>query len=489
MPDLSSENGVTIRSKLPPLLHQANAAQAGDLFSAVPQFVFRLSRYRFAVPLIIASAVLGVVVNEVTYRNTVQTLRVGSSLMEARIAAAGVLQALTDAETGQRGFLLTDRVEYLEPLDAAKLEIPRMRVTVAKFLEASGNDGHDASLRMTRDIEETLAEIDKTVHLMHIGNRAAALQIIDSGSGRHRMNDMRAIFNTSLLEAAGRQQVSRVSIEDALWTNRIAVSTLALLGAIALGFYVRHLGLYDRERAERRHDLEDQVQSRTAELRELAQYLLTAREDEKAHLARELHDELGGLLTAAKLVVARMRRIAAADPVMLERIAQLSQHLNEGIALKRRLVEDLRPSCLDTLGLTISLTNLCNDVAERLGIRIASELDEVTLSGDEQLALYRFVQEALTNVSKYASASEVRVYMKAGSTCVRVGVEDNGIGFDMTRLKSATHGIAGMRFRLERLGGSLSIDSAPGAGTRLAAMLPAKPRVPRQSEPALPGPA
>jgi signal transduction histidine kinase len=286
------------------------------------------------------------------------------------------------------------------------------------------------------------------------------------------MEDMRTIFNTSLVEAASRQRVSGVSIDDSLWTNRIAVTTLTLLGAIALSFYVRHLRLYDLERAHRELELESQVRHRTAELRELAGYLLTAREDEKAHLARELHDELGGVLTAAKLDMARMRKLAAADPVLLQRMAQLNLRLNEGIALKRRIVEDLRPSCLDAFGLTVSLTNLCADVAERLGIPVLAELDDASLPADAQLALFRLVQEALTNVSKYAKASQVRVSLKAGPTGVRVGIEDDGIGFDTALTKSATHGLAGMRFRIEHLGGRLSIDSAPATGTRLIATLP-----------------
>jgi len=88
------------------------------------------------------------------------------------------------------------------------------------------------------------------------------------------------------------------------------------------------------------------------------------------------------------------------------------------------------------------------------------------------LALYRLVQEALTNVSKYAKASQVHIYLKSETSGVRVGIEDDGIGFDTTLLKSATHGIAGMRFRIERLDGTLSVDSKPGLGTRLSATLP-----------------
>ena len=447
----------------------------GEGITTAPALPFdhRLLRRRLAMPLIVAAAVLGLVSNEVTYGSTADALRLGTALTEARIAAAGVLQLLTDAETGQRGFLLTGRSEYLSPLTAAKLEVPRMRTTVAAFLEASGTDGHAASLRMAQDIQETLAEIERTVNLAQAGDRRAALEIIEAGRGRRRMDDMRNIFSVSLLEAAGRQQASRVSLDDSLHTNRLAVAALVLLGAIALALRVRHLRQFDQERASRHAELEAQVEARTGELRQLAGYLLTAREDEKAHLARELHDEMGAVLTAAKLDVARMRRAAQGDDRMLARLEQLNERLNEGIAIKRRVVEDLRPSSLDTLGLTSSLANLCSDATSRLGVPVHTDLDDVPLSEDGQLAAYRLVQEALTNIAKYAQATEVRVQLKVESGRVRVLVADNGKGFDVGQLKATTHGIAGMRFRIERLDGCMTVESEPGQGTRIQASLPA----------------
>jgi len=160
-----------------------------------------------------------------------------------------------------------------------------------------------------------------------------------------------------------------------------------------------------RNLARQNRLLEQAVRDRTAELSELAGYLITAREDEKAHLARELHDELGALLTAAKLDIARMRTKLLEDPVMAARLKQVNQRLDEGISLKRRIVEDLRPSSLTTLGLTISLANLCSEVGTRLNIAIQIDFDEVRLTEEGQLAIYRLVQEALNNVCKYAKAT------------------------------------------------------------------------------------
>ncbi len=436
------------------------------------QFLQRLSRRRFAVPMIIASAALAIIVNEVTYKNAVDALRTGAETTEVRIAAAGVLQLLTDAETGQRGFLLTGRSEYLAPLEAAKLQVPQMRMTVTRFLEASGPQGHAQALRMDDNIRETFSEIERTLTLERAGDRQAALHIVEAGLGRYRMEDMRRLVGTSLAAGANRQQIARVSIDDSLWINRLAVITLTLLGAIALSFYVRHLRLFDEERAERQRDLQDQINARTGELRELAGNLVTAREDEKAHLARELHDELGGLLTAAKLDVARMRNKLSGEPALLQRLDQLNQHLNDGISLKRRVVEDLRPSSLDALGLAISLGILCSEVSERAGIPVLTTLDEVSLNDAGNLAVYRLVQEALTNVIKYAQAREVRVLVTSEPSRVRVRISDDGVGFDPTRAKSSTHGLAGMRFRVETLGGTLSVRSRIGEGTQLEAVLP-----------------
>jgi len=221
--------------------------------------------------------------------------------------------------------------------------------------------------------------------------------------------------------------------------------------------------------------LEQAVHDRTAELRELAGYLIIAREDEKAHLARELHDELGALLTAAKLHLARLRGKPFEDPAIAAGLKVVNQHLDKGIALKRRIVEDLRPSSLETLGLTITLTNLCAEVGMRLNMAIQTDFDEVCLTEGGHLAIYRLIQEALNNVCKHANAARVRVSVKSEPTLVTVQIEDDGIGFDPSGPRSAAHGIAGMRFRIEQLNGSLSVASRPGAGTLLQATMPVTP--------------
>jgi signal transduction histidine kinase len=200
---------------------------------------------------------------------------------------------------------------------------------------------------------------------------------------------------------------------------------------------------------------------------------MSVREDERQRLARELHDELGGLLTAAKLDLARMRSGGPLPPALAERVQKVNERLNDGISLKRRIIEDLRPSALDQLGLTASLRALCQDAAEGLGIEIEQVLQEVDLAPDVNLTVYRLVQESLTNIRKYAHARRVVVRLAQplrGS--VQVSVQDDGSGFDLRTASVGRHGLAGMRYRVEAHGGSMQITSSPGKGTMVSAVLP-----------------
>ena len=222
-----------------------------------------------------------------------------------------------------------------------------------------------------------------------------------------------------------------------------------------------------------RDNLEVQVEGRTRELTHLAQHLQRVREEERGHLARELHDELGGLLTAAKLDVARVkRRVDGAGAEVHERIQSLGKTLDAGIALKRRIIEDLRPSSLDNLGLQRALEIQCAEFAQRSAIRVQTEIADLELDPERALAVYRVVQEALTNVAKYAQAKEVSVLLQRVGELARLCVQDDGRGFDPKLVRKGSHGLAGMRFRLRMYGGDLVLRSAPGRGTTIEATLP-----------------
>jgi signal transduction histidine kinase len=190
------------------------------------------------------------------------------------------------------------------------------------------------------------------------------------------------------------------------------------------------------------------VAQRTAQLTELAQHLQTAREDERHRLARDLHDELGALLTAAKLDAARIRsRLAGTAPEALERLAHLVEMLDSVIALKRRISEDLRPSGLSYLGLVGTLKILAREFTERSGVVVHCALAPVALAPAAELTAYRLVQEAITNLSKHAEATSVWLELAPVDGRVEISVRDDGKGFDSGIAHTSAYGLVGMRYR------------------------------------------
>ena len=221
------------------------------------------------------------------------------------------------------------------------------------------------------------------------------------------------------------------------------------------------------------------ILARSMYLEGVASYLQRMREQERAHLARELHDELGALLMGAKLDVACLvSRLGGQSPEVDLRLQHLGDTLNRGISLKSSIVEGLCPSTLANLGLVASLEILAREFTASSGIRIEADLQAVDLDELTQLAVYRLVQESLTNVGKYAAASAAKIVLRQSGSEATVSVRDNGVGFDVARLNACSHGLAGMRHRVEDRGGRLIVNSSPGQGTQIVAMLPS-PGTPR----------
>ncbi|MBC7483110.1 MAG: sensor histidine kinase, partial [Rhizobacter sp.] len=249
---------------------------------------------------------------------------------------------------------------------------------------------------------------------------------------------------------------------------------------LALFMYLRQTTALARARDEQRRvvqaerdQLEKEVLRRTEHLTQLTRHLQTVREDERSRLARDLHDELGAWLTAAKLDVARLKsRLGAMTPEIAERLLHLSTGLNSVIALKRRIIEDLRPSSLSNLGLLAAIEILVREWGSNSEVAVDCELDPVDLRPSGELTVYRLVQEALTNITKYAHASQVKVRLAAQGGQVHVSVQDNGVGFDTELPRVAAHGLLGMRYRLEAEGGQMALRSSPGLGTTIEADLP-----------------
>jgi signal transduction histidine kinase len=272
--------------------------------------------------------------------------------------------------------------------------------------------------------------------------------------------------------------------------RRSALAALTSVGLLALVTVLRQSTQPRRSTAQwqrrreveaERDRLEAEVNRRTSDLTALAQGLQTAREDERGRLARELHDELGGLLTAVKLDAARLKSGWPDMPAAAaERLQHMNQHLNQGIALKRRIIEDLLPSSLKNLGLLAALQILISEFSERSEIVIDSELALTCLTPTADLTVYRLVQEALTNVAKYAQATRVDIRLSQQDGHAEIVVSDDGVGFDTEASRRSAQGLMGMRYRVEAEGGQFMLASAIGQGTRVGARIPARQALPAQ---------
>ena len=434
----------------------------------------------FAFPLAALAALAMFLISESSYQQASARFDSLGTQGQARTTIQTLWRSLTDAETGQRGYLLTNRKEYLKPYNEAQGRVAESLDWLTRYYAA---DPATSALmaQVTTASRNKLAELAETNRLHDEGREQAWHELVLSNIGAEQMDAVRGFSAQLLSLETAKVNEGRQSVQKTLLLNRIGVTAMAAMSLLALFMYLRQTTALVRLREKQRRivqaerdQLGVEVLRRTGQLTELARHLQTVREDERSHLARELHDELGALLTSSKLDVARLKsRLGVLTPEVAERLQHLNEGLNSGIALKRRIIEDLRPSSLSNLGLVAALEILMREWGERSDLVVHGELEPVDLCASAELTVYRLVQEALTNISKYARASEVKVTLAAADGRVRVSVRDNGVGFDVNESRVSAHGLLGMRYRLETEGGSLLLTSSAGAGTLLEADLPA----------------
>jgi signal transduction histidine kinase len=432
----------------------------------------------FALAAITSLALL--TIGETSYRRSVAALDHTQALYENRADVSRILRFTVDAETGQRGYLLTGRASYLEPYEESSRLLAETLKRVIRHVERYPDEAvvYARLFDLTR---KRLSELDETVQLYREGRHDAWRAIFESDIGREHQDRVRKTALEIVDFENRRLQSYEQQVRQSLLISRLGVATLTVLALLAFYFYLRqaHELIAQRERQsvllqQERDHLEQQVRLRTEELTVLARHLQATQEEERSHLARELHDELGALFTSAKLDVARLKaRLGPTTPEVGERLTHLTAALNSGVEIKRRLIEDLRPSALGHFGLKTSLDILTREFAQRAGLAIDAQIDTVRLGESADLTVYRLVQESLTNIAKYAKASRVEVRVREADGGVEAVVADDGLGFSTTQVRRDAHGLTGMRFRVEAEGGRMTVTSEPGRGTRIAAWLPA----------------
>jgi signal transduction histidine kinase len=208
--------------------------------------------------------------------------------------------------------------------------------------------------------------------------------------------------------------------------------------------------------------------------RDAVRRVVAAQEVERARLARELHDETGQALTSILLGLKSLEeRVESADGGAA--FAELRDLVVATLQDVRRLAVELRPAALDDFGLIPALERLRDSISEQsqIAVEVQSDLDDKRLPAETETALYRIVQEALTNVVKHAEASRVTVWLRRpDARCVELVIQDDGTGFDPNEGPDDGLGLVGMRERVALLGGRMSVESSEGAGTMLKAEVP-----------------
>lgn len=217
-----------------------------------------------------------------------------------------------------------------------------------------------------------------------------------------------------------------------------------------------------------------QSEDRVRELTSLSHHLQALSEREKWELARKLHDELGGLLTAAKMDLSWLQsRLEGA--AIQERLSQLGGVLDEAMNLKRRVVEDLRPSLLEHFGLPTAVRDYVEATCTREGLHVDVDLVHgcESMEKDTSIALFRIVQEGLANIIRHAQAKTVKLEMHGDEKSCVLTLSDDGRGFDANDPEFRwSHGLWGMRQRAEGVGGHFDIKSGVGVGTTLSVAVP-----------------
>jgi signal transduction histidine kinase len=336
-------------------------------------------------------------------------------------------------------------------------------------------------LELRRELDEfhaTLTEVLATDRATWIQNARLLLRdrIVPKRQLVIRMSeDVQALNRSAFVQQQAEIVNLYATVERQLWESLgIALLMSAGIGIAAIIYAGRHEG---------------GLQQQHLNLQRLSAKLVSAQADERRTIARELHDEVGQLLTAVKVELAVAQRQIDAEDRPTEALHNVRVIADRALHTVRDLSHMLHPSVLDDLGLPAAIDSYLQEFGKRYDIRV-----ELTQSGMEmrlppatELAAYRIVQEALTNVANHAHAGECRVQLQRLDSTVLVIVDDDGRGFDpgvKSRLRTGL-GLLGMRERVAQLTGTLKLESAPGRGTRLSVVLPVTARPMDELDPRL----
>jgi len=458
----------------------------GLLRTAAPSRVSQLHllpwSFRLVLLAVLAASLLTLALSELTVRTAASDGTEVRRVLQREAAANRFMTLLIDLETAQRGYLLVGAASYLEPFQRGVRDIEPS----ARELRRLTPPDSALSKRLDRvDVLTTqfLGIVTATITLAGSGQQEAAVAMVRQGYGKRLMDDIRAEMAAFQADSQRQLLTLQARQEEAKTRSRVALFISTGLAVILLLFVTRlavdQAAAEEKVRLQATRDadrMQEIIAARTAELAALSSHLQMVGEKEKADLARNLHDEMGGLLTAARMDLSWLQGATAGkEPEIREKLQQLSDGLGQAMDVKRRVVESLRPALLDHFGLPTALQNHFDETCKKAGLNCTTRIPEAMtdLPDDVAIALFRVGQESLTNIVRHAQAKNVHLEITEHDGELRLEVRDDGSGMEIAEPGTyRSYGLAGMRHRITALGGTFELDSRLGAGTRIYIRIP-----------------
>lgn len=433
----------------------------------------------------IASCILlGILgVNEIAFRGANFSLERSIEYQRQNAAANSLVQYLLQAEAQLKGYIASDdtsaKQQYLLAREKSLLELGHL----THLLKGGGADLPEFAM-LEKEVGDSLQEMQIQLNLHETGQKDVlqiAMSNYRAGKTIYTIHSVEQLY-----QAAQTTQIEKVHKKIAFFLrlSQLGVALVSLAALLVFFLYLRKVKADRVAQWERQQSLEAEqlrlesvVQQRTASLFALASHLQHVRDEERAALAQELHDEMGALITVAKLDLASLAvtlhaQCGVKDERIEGKLSQLKGTLLQIFAIKRSIIDRLFPSALTGLGLKDALGLLVQQFSSASGVPVKSQIDSMALPEKAQLMLYRITQEALNNIAKYAEATQVQIRLEhcAPMRKVVLLIEDNGKGFAVDDMPASTYGIKGMQHRAESLGAKWGLSSSD-KGTRICVEL------------------
>jgi signal transduction histidine kinase len=430
------------------------------------------------------------IVNGFSLFHNLQALRGAQVLLGQTARVADRLQYLNvlvlDAESSMRSYFLSGRDAYLGPTRTVLADSEMEFKELEKLLADNPSQLKNLSQLQTL-VRRRLSIMSQAIEVYRDGGLDEIVKIAKLSDDRASMDEIRL-----LVVIMEQEQNETLGTRSAMFYQEYQKAVLLgmSINAVAIVVLIMFYQLVRRSFAHRasvehalqsaNENLESTVQQRTEQLSVLSRHLISISEEEKVRLSRELHDELGANLTSISMDIAAVtQQLRKTHPELADQLKRARGTLVETVEMKRRIVENLRPSLLDNLGLCAAIESYCDEFSRLSQVRcdcnVGSDIESMTRhSGDLSIALFRIVQESLTNIRKYAKASRVTVTLYRNGDGLMLRIIDDGIGIASdTIIKPMSHGLLGMRERALLLGGTLTIRRGRNdAGTCIEVAIP-----------------